>query len=29
VKLAFFGEFTKFRNMAKNFQADSPYSEHD
>ena len=29
VKLAFFGEFTKFRNMAKNFHADSPYDNHD
>jgi replicative DNA helicase len=29
VKLAFFGEYTRFRNMAKNFQADSPYDNHD
>ena len=29
VKLAFFGEFTKFRNMAKNFHADSPYDTHN
>ena len=29
VKLAFFGEYTRFRNMAKNFQADSPYDNND